>query len=48
MINICGCLIGVFLIFEIIKDFFRRLDIFIVEGYGMIENCVMCISLEVI
>ena len=46
MTNIRGCLTGASSIPETTKDFYRKLDIPIAEGYGMTENCAMCTALE--
>lgn len=47
MMNVWGCFIGVVFILELIKNWFCWFDILIVEGYGMVENCVLCSCLEV-
>lgn len=46
MSNVRICLTGASPIAETTKDFFRRLDIPIAEGYGMTENCGSCTVLE--
>ncbi|NRB50232.1 MAG: AMP-binding protein [Saprospiraceae bacterium] len=46
MTNVRGCLTGAASIPESTKNWFRRLDIPIAEGYGMTENCALCSCLE--
>lgn len=46
MDNIRGCITGAASIPEATKDWFKKLDIPIAEGYGMTENCALCSSLE--
>lgn len=46
MTNVRGCLTGAASIPEVTKDWFRRLEIPIAEGYGMTENCALCSCLE--
>ena len=44
--NVRGCLTGAAPIPEATKNWYRKLDIPIAEGYGMTENCAICSSLE--
>ena len=44
--NIRGCLTGAASIPESTKDWYRKLDVPIAEGYGMTENCAICSVLE--
>jgi len=44
--NIRGCLTGAASIPESTKDWYRKLDVPIAEGYGMTENCALCSCLE--
>ncbi len=46
MDNIRGCITGAASIPEATKDWYKKLDIPIAEGYGMTENCALCSSLE--
>ena len=46
MSNVRGCLTGAASIPEATKNWFRRLNIPIAEGYGMTENCALCSCLE--
>lgn len=46
MSKIRGCITGAASIPEATKEWFRKLDIPIAEGYGMTENTALCTSLE--
>ena len=44
--SIRGCLTGAASIPESTKDWYRKLNVPIAEGYGMTENCAICTCLE--
>ncbi len=44
--NIRGCITGAASIPESTKEWYRKLDVPIAEGYGMTENCALCSCLE--
>lgn len=44
--NARGCLTGAASIPEATKEWYRKLDVPIAEGYGMTENCALCSCLE--